>query len=137
MENGPHEEASFAEEEELEDDIPPAVSPSEELEDEEEEEQPLRKRPRRRSCDSASASSPVKDADVEGGEDGDSSSGTRHLEDMGDPLAAPPISSALPTEFARMPSISLGSEDDVDGARLVVQPSPCLQSSLTSCSSPI
>jgi len=121
MENGPHDEAAFPEEEEPEDDIPPAISPSEALEDdeEEEEEQPLSKRPRRARSDSASASSPVKEAAAEGEEDGAQSSGTRHLDDVTEPLAVPPLDSAPPTMFARMPSVSLGSEDD-DGARLVV-----------------
>jgi len=127
MEDGPHDEAAFPEEEELEDEIPSAVSPSEDLgDDEEEDAQPLQKRPRHRRCDSASASSPVKEAAVEGEEDDGQSSGTKYLDDMADPLAVPPLDSAPPAVFARMPSVSLGSEDDVDGARLVLYFAPCL-----------
>ena len=48
------------------------------------------------------------------------SSGAGSLGDWNEPLAAPLVSSALPREFARMPSVSLGSDDDVETTRLVV-----------------
>ena len=52
-------------------------------------------------------------------EAGESSSGDRHASVLADPLVVPPLSSAPPTDFARMASVSLGSEADVDGVRLV------------------
>ena len=62
----------------------------------------------------------MKGAGVENEEEaGKSSSGGMRTSDLADPLVVPPLSSAPPTDFARMASVSLGSEDDVDGARLV------------------
>ena len=120
MENGPHEEAEFPEEDEVDDDeVPSATSPSEELEGDDGDEEPLLKRQRRKRGDSGSASSPVKEAGVENEEASESSSGAWYTSDLADPLVMPPLGSAPPTEFARMASVSLGSEDDADGARLV------------------
>ena len=118
MENGPHEEAEFPEDKVDDDEVPSATSPSEELEEDEDEE-PLRKRQRRKSGDSGSASSPVKEADVNEEGTSESSSGARHPSDLAEPLVVPPLGSAPPTEFARMASVSLGSEDDADVVRLV------------------
>ena len=87
---------------------------------------PLQKRQKRKSGDSASASSPLKETAVEDKEEtSGSSSGARHTSDPAELLVMPPLSSAPPTGFARMPSVSLGSEDDLDVTRLVLQPSPC------------
>lgn len=119
MENGPHEEAEFPEDEVDDDEVPSATSPSEELEEDDEDEEPLRKRQRRKGGDSGSASSPVKEAGVNEEETSESSSGARHPSDLAEPLVVPPLGSAPPTEFARMASVSLGSEDDVDVVRLV------------------
>ena len=100
------------------DEVPSATSPSEELEEDEDEE-PLRKRQRRKNGDPGSALSPVKEAGVENEEEAsESSSGARHTSDLTEPLMVPPLGSAPPTEFARMASVSLGSEDD-DVVRLV------------------
>ena len=127
MENGPHEEAEVLEEDEDEDDeLPSATSPSEEVEEDDEDEEPLHKRQKRKSGDSASPSSPLKPAAVEDqGETSGSSSGGRHTSDPAELLVVLPLSSAPPVGLARMPSVSLGSEDDLDVTRLVLQPSPC------------
>ena len=127
MENGPHEEAEVPEEDEDDDDeLPSATSPSEEVEEDDEDEEPLRKRQRRKSGDSASASSPLKETAMEDkDETSGSSSGARHTSDPAELLVVPPLNSAPPTGFARMPSVSLGSEDDLDVTRLVLQPSSC------------
>ena len=127
MENGPHEEAEFPEDEEVDDDeVPSATSRSETLEEDDEDEEPLPKRRKRKSGESASASSPAKQVEVENVDGAsESSSGARHTSDPTEPLVVPPLSSAPPTGFARMPSVSLGSDDDLDVTRLVLQPSPC------------
>ena len=120
MENGPHDEATFLEEEGDEDDLPSAISPSEEVEGDEDDEEPLRKKQKRQGGDSATASSPAKDATAELEEDDASSSGAKNLGDWSAPMAAPPVSSAPPLEFARMASVSLGSDDGVEVTRLVM-----------------
>ena len=127
MENGPHEEAEFPEDEEVdEDEVPSATSRSENLEEDDEDEEPLLKLQKRKGGESASASSPAKQMEVENvGGASESSSGARHTSDPTEPLVVPPLSSAPPTGFARMPSVSLGSDDDLDVTRLVLQPSPC------------
>ena len=127
MENGPHEEAEVLKEDEDDDDeLPSANSPSEEVEEDDEDEEPLQKRQRRKSGESASASSPAKQVEVEDVDEGsESSSGARHMSDLTEPLVVPPLSSAPPTGFVRMPSVSLGSDDDLDVTRLVLQPLPC------------
>ena len=126
MENGPHEEAEFPGDEEVDDDeVPAATSRSETLEEDEDEE-PLHKRLKRKNGESASASSPTKQVEVENADEAsESSSGTRRTDGLAEPLLVPPLESAPPTEIARMPSVSIGSEDDADVTRLVLQPSPC------------
>ena len=70
--------------------------------------------------------SPAKQVEVEDVDEGsESSSGARHMSDPTEPLVVPPLSSAPPTGFVRMPSVSLGSDDDLDVTRLVLQPLPC------------
>ena len=101
-------------------DIPSAISPSDEVEDDEDEEDPPRKKQKRRSGNYATASSPVKDAAADLEEGGMSSSGARSRGDWDEPLAAPPVSSAPPLQFARIPSVSLGSDDGVGATRLVM-----------------
>ena len=118
MENGPHTEADFLDEDE---ELPPANSPSEDVgeDDEDEDEEPLLKRQRRKRGEFTSASSPLKDAAVEDKEEtSGSSSGGRHTTGQVEPFVVAPLNSAPPT-FARMPSVSLGSEEDVDVTRLV------------------
>ena len=89
----------------------------EEVEEDDEDEEPLHKRLKRRSGESASASSPVKETTV-GDKEEMSGSSSGASEPVG-PFAVPPLSSAAPIGFARMPSVSLGSEDDADVTRLV------------------
>ena len=127
MENGPHEEAEFPKDEEVDDDeVPSATSRSETLEEEDEDEEPLLKRQKRKSGESASALSPAKQVEVENvDEASESSSGARRTSDLAEPVVASPRGFAAPTGFARMPSVSLGSEDNLDVTRLVLQPSPC------------
>ena len=123
MENGPHGEAEFPEEDEVDDDeVPSATSRSEELEEDDLDEEPLLKRLKRKNGDSASASasSPTKQADLENKDEAsESSSGARRTSDLAEPVVASPLGFAPPTEFARMASVSVGSEDDMDIARLV------------------
>ena len=118
MENGPHEEAEFPEDEEVDDDeVPSATSRSEELEEDDEDEEPLLKRLKRKNGDSASAlaSSPTKQADLENKDEAsESSSGARRTSDLVEPVVASPLGFAPPTEFTRMASVSVGSEDDMD-----------------------
>ena len=49
-----------------------------------------------------------------------SSSGATHTSNPEEPLVVPPLSSAPPSGFARMPSVSVGNEDDLDATRLVL-----------------
>ena len=128
MENGPHAEAEVLKENEEDDnELPSATSPSEEVEEDDEDEEPLPKRQKRKSGESASASSPLKETGVEDKEEmSGSSSGATHTSNPEEPLVAPPLSSAPPSRFARMPSVSVESEDDADVTRLVTSPLPCL-----------
>ena len=106
------------EEEGDDDDLPSAISPNEEVEDDADKGEPAPKRQRRRSGgDSASASSPAKGADADLEEAGATSSGVRSQGDWDEPLAAPPVGSAPPREFAHMPSLSLGSDDEFETTR--------------------
>ena len=115
-ENGPDDESKIVEEEGDDEDIPSALSSNEEVEDDDEEEAPARKKLKRRSGgDSATASSPTKDAGVDMDEAGMSLSGTHH--DWDEALVVPPVSSAPPRAFARMPSLSVGSDDDLETTR--------------------
>ena len=65
----------------------------------------------------ATASSPARGADADLEEAVATSSGVRSPGDWDEPLAAPPVSSAPPREFARMPSLSLGSDDEFETTR--------------------
>ena len=108
----------MVEEEDDDDEIPSAHSPHEEVEDEDEEEEPARKKRKLPSGgDSATASSPARDADVVLEESVATSSGARSSGDWNEPLAVPPVSSAAPRSFARMASPSLGSYDDLETTR--------------------
>ena len=108
----------MVEEEDDDDEIPSAHSPHEEVEDEDEEEEPVRKKRKLPSRgDSATVSSPAKDADVTLEEAVATSSGARSSGDWNEPLVVPPVSSAAPRSFARMTSPSLGSYDDLETTR--------------------
>ena len=89
MENGPHEEAEVLEEDGDDDDeLSSATSRSEELAEDDEDEEPLQKRLKRKNGDfaSASASSPVKQADLENKDEASESSlGARRTSDLADP----------------------------------------------------
>ena len=108
MENGPHDEATVVEQNDDEDELPSAHSPSEEVEENDEDNEPQPKRQRRKDVDSTSRSSPLKGvvADKEAGE---SSSDASEQED---PLSAAPLSSAPPAGFVKMASPSMSSEDE-------------------------
>ena len=57
----------------------------------------------------------MKDAGVDMEEEGMSSSGV--WDDWDEALLVPPVSSAPPRGFARMPSLSLGSDDEFETTR--------------------
>ena len=117
-ENGPYDESKFVEEEDDDDEIPSAHSPHEEVEDEDEEEEPVRKKRKLPSGgDSATASSPARDADVVMEKVVATSSGAQSSGDWNEPLVVPPVSSAAPRSFAWMASPSLGSYDDLETTR--------------------
>ena len=108
------------EEEDDDDDLPSATSPNEVVEDEDDEAEPVRKKQKRQSGgDSATASSPARGADVDLEEAVSTSSGARSPGGWSEPLAAPPVSSAPPRAFARLASVSLGSDDEFKTTRLV------------------
>ena len=88
MENGPHEEAEVVKENEEDDDeLPSATSPSEEVEEADEDEEPLLKRQKRKSGESACALSPLKETGVEDKEEtSGSSSGATHTSNPEEPL---------------------------------------------------
>ena len=93
MENGPHDEATVVEQDDDEDELPSAHSPSEEVEENDEDNEPLPKRRRRKNVDSTSGSSPLKEMAVEDKEASESSSDASEPED---PLSVPPLNSAPP-----------------------------------------
>ena len=62
----------------------------------------------------------MKDADADLEEGSLSASGAEYRGEWNEPVAAPPVSSAPPLQFARMPSVSLGSDDGVRSTRLVM-----------------
>ena len=90
------------------------------MEEDDEDEEPLPKRQKRKGGESASTSSPLKETSVEDKEEvSESSSGATHTSNPEEPLVMHPLRSAPPSRFARMPSISSGSEEDADTTRLV------------------
>ena len=117
MENGPHEEAAFPEEEPADDELPLAHSPVEELEEVEvdEEESRPQKRPRHEMVDSVSTSSPPRRAAAEEDDDtGSSSLSAKDPKRAQEPMTVNPLASAPPIEFGRMASVSLDSDEDDD-----------------------
>ena len=111
MENGPHDEATVVEQDDDEE-IPSAHSPSEDAEEEEEDAEPQPKRRKRKNVDSTSRSSTLKEVVAEDKETSESSSDASVPEG---PLSVPPISSAPPATFGRMETPPMSSEgDDAD-----------------------
>ena len=108
MENGPHDEATVVEQNDDEDELPSAHSPSEEVEENDEDTELQPKRQRRKDVDSTSRSSPLKGVIVDK-EAGESSSDASEQED---PLSVPPLNSAPPTAFGKMASPPMSSEDE-------------------------
>ena len=117
-ENGPDDESKFVEEEDDDEEIPSAHSPRDEVEEGDEVEEPAQKKRKLPSRgDSATASSPAKDADVTLEEVIATSSGAWSSGGWDEPLNVPPVSSAAPRSFERMPSPSLESYDDAGTPR--------------------
>ena len=109
MENGPHDEATVVEQDDDEDEIPSAHSPSEDVEENEEDPEPQLKRRKRKNVDSTARSSPLKEVVAEGREASESSSDASVPEG---PLSVPPLNSAPATAFGRMETPPMSSEDD-------------------------
>ena len=109
MENGPHDEATVVEQDDDEDEIPSAHSPSEDVGENEEDAEPQPKRRRRRNVDSTSRSSPLKEVIAEDKEAGESSSEASEPEG---PLSVHPLNSAPPALFVKMASPPMSSEDE-------------------------
>ena len=117
-ENGPDDEPKFVEDEDDEEEIPSADSPRDEVEEEDEVEEPARKKrklPIR--GESATVSSPARGVADE--EAVATSPGAQSSGGWEEPLNVPPVASAAPRSFARMPSPSLSSFDDTSSPRLV------------------
>ena len=108
MENGPHDEATVVEQDDDEDEIPSAHSPSEDVGENEEDAEPQTKRRRRKNADSTSRSSPLKEVVVEDQGASESSSDASEPED---PLSVPPLNS-VPPVFGKMASPPMSSEDE-------------------------
>ena len=81
MENGPHGEATVVEQDDDEDEIPSAHSPSEDVGENEEDAEPQPKRRKRKNVDSTSRSSPLKEVIAEGKEASESTSEASEPED--------------------------------------------------------
>ena len=116
MESGPHEEAAYLEEELADDasEVPSAYSPVDDIEETAEEEDEARqsKQARYSKGESGSASSPTKQSNPEMDDTGSSSPSTKEQATLDNPLVVEPLDSALPTEFARMPSVFLASSEE-------------------------
>ena len=109
MENGPHDEAIVVEQNDDEDELPSAHSPSEEVEENDEDDEPQPKRQRRKDVDSTSRSSPLKEVIAEGKEASESNSEASEPEN---PLPVTPLNSAPPAGFVKMASPPMSSEDE-------------------------
>ena len=109
MENGPHDEATVVEQDDDEDEIPSAHSPSEDVGENEEDAEPQPKRRKRKDVDSTSRSSPLKEVIAEGKEASESTSEASEPEN---PLSAAPLNSAPPAGFVKMASPPMSSEDE-------------------------
>ena len=116
METGPHEEVAYIEEEVADDasEVPSAYSPPDDIEEttEDEEETCQSKRARYSKGESDSASSPTKQSNPEMDDTGSSSPSAKEQATLDNPLVIEPLSSAPPSEFARLPSVSLASSEE-------------------------
>ena len=117
METGPPEEAAYATEETWEEvsDVPSAHSPAEDIEETAEDDEDTRhpKRARHGKGDSASASSPTKQVSNPKMDDtGSSSPSAKEQAVLDNPLVVEPLSSAPPSEFHRLPFVSLASSEE-------------------------
>ena len=128
MENDPHEGTEYPKQEPADDEeseIPSAHSPDEEWEDPADDEDNLQQLKRRchNKGDSASGSSPAKRvADPEVANTGSSLPSANESTDPLDPLNMDPLDSALPMDFGRLPSVSLGSKDDEELRLVNIRP---------------
>ena len=116
METRPHEEAAYLEEEAADDasEVPSAYSPADDIEETAEDEENMRqsKRARYSKGESVSASSPTKQSNPKVDDTGSSSPSAKEQATLDNPLVVEPLSSAPPSEFARLPSISLASSEE-------------------------
>ena len=116
MESGPHEEEAYIEEELADDasEVPSAYSSADDIEETAEDEENTRqsKQARYNKGESASASSPTKQSNPEMDDTGSSSSSAKEQATLDNPLVVELLSSALPSEFARLPSVSLASSEE-------------------------
>ena len=117
METGPHEEHAYVIEETGDEasEVPSAHSPADDLEktmDDDEDTRQL-KRARYSKGESGSASSPTKQvSNPEVDDTGSSSPSAKEQATLENPLVIEPLSSVPPSEFHRLPSVSLaGSEE--------------------------
>ena len=116
VESGPHEEAAYLDEELADDasEVPSAYSPADDIEETAEEEDEARqlKRARYSKGEPGSASSPMKQSKPEMDDTGSSSPSAKEQAALNNPLVVEPLDSAFPTEFARLPSVSLDSSEE-------------------------
>ena len=109
METGPHEQAAYIEKEAADDasEVPSAYSPADDLEETAEDDENTRqlKRARYSKGESGSASSPTKQSNPKVDDTGSSSPSAKEQATLDNPLLVEPLSSAPPSEFARLPSV--------------------------------
>ena len=117
METGPHEEAAYLVEEAADDasEVPSAYSPADDLEETAEDDEDTRqsKWVRYSKGESGSSSSPTKQ--VSNPEVDDTSSSfpsAKEQATLDNPLTIEPLSFAPPSEFHRLPSVSLTSSEE-------------------------
>ena len=114
METGPHEEAAYATEETGEE-VSCTHSPAEDIEETTEDDEDTRhpKRARHSKGDSGSSSSPTKQVTNSDMDDmGSFSPSVKEQAGLENPLVVEPLSSAPPSEFHWLPSVSLASSEE-------------------------
>ena len=103
-------------EEEVADDaseIPSMYSPPDDIEETTEDEEETRQSKRARySKGESSASSPTKQSNPEMDDTGSSSPSAKEQTTLDNSLVVEPLNSALPSEFAQLPSVSLASSEE-------------------------
>ena len=116
VESGPHEEAAYLDEDLADDasEVPSAYSPVDDIEESaEDEDEPCQsKRARHSKGEYGSASLPTKQSNPEMDDTGSSSPSAKGEATLNKPLVVEPLDSALPTDFARLPSVSLDSSEE-------------------------